>query len=381
MHKSARNLLSAIALSLLWAPAALALPIPAPPDFPSHSYVLMAYQSGQLLAAHNADKPVEPASITKIMTAYIVFDEIRNGRISLDDTVTVSEKAWRMGGSTMFLEVGDEVTVHQLLHGMITESGNDAALTLAEYVAGTGDAFAQYMNQYADWMGLEHSHFQNPTGMPGQNHVMSAHDMAILTKHLIQDFPELYGEYFSQKKFTYNGITQYNRNSLLWTDRSVDGVKTGHTESAGYGLVASAERNGMRLISAVTGTGSNNARTSASQALLNYGFRFFETYKTFDAGETIAKATIWKGTSNQLPLVATDAVYVTAPRDSKDALTTKIKLPTRLFAPVKQGEKIGTLQIMYKGKMLKQTPLYAATTVPVDGIVGRLIDELWLLFK
>lgn len=381
MQKRIRNLLIAVVFSLFWVQSVWALPIPAPPDFPSNSYVLMDYQSHQLLAAYNPDKPVEPASITKIMTAYIVFDEIRNGRISLDDVVTVSEKAWRMGGSTMFLEVGDQVTVHQLLHGMITESGNDAALTLAEYVAGTGDAFAQYMNQYANWMGLNNSHFENPTGMPDDGHVMSAHDMALLSSHLIHDFPKLYAEYFSQKQFTYNNITQYNRNSLLWTDQSVDGVKTGHTESAGYGLVASAKRHGMRLVSVVTGTGSNNARTSASQALLNYGFRFFDTYKTFDAGETIAKITIWKGTSNKLPLVATDAVYVTAPRDSEGALTSKVKLPTRLFAPVKQGEKVGTLQILYKGETLKRTPLYAAKDVPTDGILGRMIDEFWLLFQ
>lgn len=381
MHKTIRTLVISAATSLLWIHSALALPIPEPPDFPAHSYILVAHKSGQVLAGYNKDKPVEPASITKIMTAYIVFDEIRSGRISLDDTVTVSETAWRMGGSTMFLEVGDEVTVHKLLHGMLTASGNDAAYTLAQYVAGTADAFVQYMNEYADWMGLESTHFENATGLPEDGHVMSAHDIAIISSHLIDDFPKLYDKYFDQKKFTYNNITQYNRNSLLWTDKSVDGLKTGHTASAGYGLAASAERDGMRLISVVTGTGSNNARTSASQALLNYGFRFFDTYKAFGNGETIATATIWKGASDKLSLVAKNTVYVTAPTNSRDALTTSVKLPSRIVAPVKKGEKIGILQIAYQGEVLKQTPLYAAEAVPEAGFVGRMIDEFWLLFQ
>lgn len=381
MQKTIRNIAVAAAFSLFWAQTALALPIPEPPDFPATSYILMAHKSGQVLAAYHADKPVPPASITKIMTAYIVFDEIRSGRISLNDTVTVSKKAWRMGGSTMFLEVGDKVTVHKLLHGMITASGNDAAYTLARYVAGTADAFVQYMNEYADWMGLENTHFENATGLPAEGHVMSARDIAILSSHLIEDFPKLYDKYFDQKKFTYNNITQYNRNSLLWTDKSVDGIKTGHTKAAGYGLAASAERGGMRLISVVLGTGSNNARTSASQALLNYGFRFYDTYKAFSADETIATATIWKGTKDKLSLVAKDAVYVTAPANSREALTTRVKLPSRIVAPVKEGQRVGTLQIAYQGEVLKKTPLYAAETIPEDGFVGRMIDELLLFFQ
>lgn len=380
MHKTIRNITVAI-FCLLWVQSSLALPVPKPPDFPAHSYILMAHKSGQVLAAYRPDKAVEPASITKIMTAYITFDAIRNDRIALDDTVTISKKAWLMGGSTMFLEVGDKVTVHKLLHGMLTASGNDAAIALAEHIAGTVDAFAGYMNKYADWMGLKHTHFENPTGWPAEGHVMSAHDIATVSGHLIDDFPKLYDKYFDQKKFTYNGITQYNRNSLLWTDESVDGLKTGHTQSAGYGLAASAEREDMRLISVVTGTGSNNARTSASQALLNYGFRFYDTYKAFDDGEAIASTTIWKGTKNRLSLVAKKAVYVTAPANSRDQLNTSVEVPEHIIAPVKKGQQIGTLKIAYKDEVLQTTPLYAAKAVPENGIVGRLIDEAWLMFQ
>lgn len=381
MQKTIANIVVAAAFSLLWTPSALAQSVPAPPDFPSTSYVLMDQQSGQLLASANPEKRVEPASITKMMTVYIAFDEIRNGDLSLNDKVTISENAWRMDGSKMFVEVDEQVTVNKLLHGIVTSSGNDASVALAEHIAGSESGFAQYMNQYAKQMGLENAQFKNATGWPADGHYMSAHDMARLSSHLIGDFPELYEKYFEVKKFTFNEITQYNRNSLLWTDESVDGIKTGHTEAAGYGLAAAAKRDGMRLISVVTGTGSNNARSSASQSLLNYGFRFFQTYKIFDAGHSVAQATIWKGASDQVALVADGAVHVTAPRDNREALSTSAKLPSRIVAPIEKGEKLGTLRVAYQGKTMQETPLYASEAVPAAGIIGRVIDELWLLFE
>lgn len=381
MHQTIRYLVVAAVVGLLWTQTSQALPTPAPPDFPANSYILVDHNSGQVLASSNPEKRVEPASITKIMTTYIVFDEIRNGELSLDDKVTISEEAWRMGGSKMFVEVGDQITVNKLLHGVITSSGNDATVALAEHVAGSESTFAQYMNQYAEEMGLDNSHFVNATGWPADDHYMSAHDMATMSSHLIEDFPELYAKYYDVKEFTYNDIRQHNRNSLLWTDESVDGLKTGHTETAGYGLAASAERDGMRLISVVTGTDSNNARTSANQSLLNYGFRFFDTYKIFDAGQEIAEATIWKGASDKLPLVADGAVYVTAPSDGRNKLTTNAALRSRIVAPVEQDEQLGILTIAYQGETVRKTPLYAAEAVPAASIVGRMMDEFWLLFQ
>lgn len=360
---------------------AFALPIPQPPSFPADSYILVAHKSGQVLAASKPNQPVEPASMTKIMTSYIIFDEITSGNLALDEMVPISEKAWRMGGSKMFIEVGNKVSVKHLLHGMITSSGNDATVALAEYVAGSEKAFAVYMNQYAAKLGLDNSHFANTTGWPAPGHRMSAHDIAALSGALIDHFPKLYQQFYSQKKFAWNDIEQYNRNSLLWTDPSVDGIKTGHTKSAGYCLAASAKREDMRLISVVTGTSSDNARKSASAALLNYGFRFFETHKLFDAGAPVTEVRVWKGGQNMLPITARGAVYVTAPRGNRENLTTKAELPARIIAPVAKGQRLGTLTIAYDGTTLNKVPLYAGEAIAAGGFVGRMIDEFWLLFQ
>lgn len=375
------GLLAATTLLLGSVHPALALPIPEAPSFPSHSYILMGHNSGQVLAASNPDKHVEPASITKLMTTYIVFDEIKKGNLALTDMVTVSEKAWRMGGSKMFIEVGKKISVDHLLQGVIAISGNDATVALAEHVAGSVDTFAAFMNQYAAKLGLADSHFVNATGWPADNHYMSARDMATLASALIADFPKLYARYFAQKKFTWNDIEQYNRNSLLWTDKSVDGLKTGHTQAAGYCLVTSAEREGMRLIAVVTGTDSENARESASAALLNYGFRFFETHLLFEAGKPISTVPIWKGAQPTLPIVADGAVYVTAPRGGIEAVTTAAALPARIVAPVQKGQELGLLKIAYKGEPLHQAPLYAGAAVPLGGIFSRLWDEFLLIFQ
>lgn len=371
-----------LALVLLTAPlSARDLPIPEPPSFDATSYILVDAHSGQALAAREPDKRIEPASITKLMTTYIVFSEIADGNLALDEKVTVSEKAWRMGGSKMFIEVGKQIPVEDLLRGMIIVSGNDATIALAEHVAGSEDSFAGYMNQYATDLGLENSHFTNATGWPHPEHYMSARDIADLARALIRDFPSMYAEYYRKKEFTYNEIKQYNRNALLWTDPTVDGVKTGHTESAGYCLVASAERDGMRLISVVTGTGSNNARKSASASLLNYGYRFFETYKLFDADKPISQVRVWKGAEKMLPVDAGGPVYVTGPRGARDKLSTRAALPARLAAPIEEGAELGKLEILFGDEPLDERPLYAAEAMPAGGIVRSLTDEILLLFQ
>lgn len=378
----AKGLLYLVLLLLISASAlAKPLPIPEPPSLDARSFILLDFNSGQVLAEKNAEKHVEPASITKLMTTYILFDELAKGNIARDDKVTISEKAWRMGGSKMFIEVGSQVSVDDLLHGMITASGNDATVALAEYVGGTESTFADYMNQYARELGMENSHFVDASGWPHENHYMSAHDIARLLSAIIRDFPDLYAEYFHEKKFTYAGIEQYNRNSLLWSDDSVDGGKTGHTESAGYCLSASAKREDMRLVAVVTGTTSSNARKSQTAALLNYGFRFYESGHLFDAGKQISEVRVWKGDNTMLPVVAKGAVDVSFPRGQRDALTTSAELPSQLMAPIEKGERLGTLEIKYDDKVLSEVPLYAGKTIERGGIFRQLTDEVMMLFE
>lgn len=357
------------------------LPIPEPPSLDASSYILMDFDSGQILAGKTPDKRIEPASITKLMTTYIVFDEITKDNLALDDKVTISEKAWRMGGSKMFIEVGSRVSVDELLHGMITASGNDATVALAEYVAGTESTFADYMNQYAKELGMTGSHFVDASGWPHENHYMTAHDIARLLSAIISDFPDLYDQYFHEKKFTYNGIEQYNRNSLLWSDDSVDGGKTGHTESAGYCLSASAKRDNMRVIAVVTGTNSNNARKSQTSALLNYGFRFYENGHLFDAGKQIAEIRVWKGDQTMLPVVANGAVNVAFPRGQRDTLTTSAELPSHLAAPISKGDRLGTLNVKYDEQVLAEVPLYAGADIAEGGIFRQLTDEVMMMFE
>jgi D-alanyl-D-alanine carboxypeptidase (penicillin-binding protein 5/6) len=366
---------------LLIAPPANGLPIPEVSGVAAQSYLLMDFHSGQTLAAQSPEKRIEPASITKLMAAYIVFSEIADGNLALGDEVPVSEKAWRMGGSKMFIEVGKRIPVADLLRGMIIVSGNDATVALAEHIAGSEDGFAVYMNQYAKELGLENTHFTNATGWPHPDHYMSALDIARLTRAMIRNFPEMYAKYYREKEFTYNEIKQYNRNSLLWTDPTVDGVKTGHTEGAGYCLVASAERDGMRLISVVTGTDNNSVRKNASASLLNYGFRFFETYKLFAAEQPITNVRVWRGEEKMLPVDAGGPVYVTAPRGARDKLSSRAALPSRLTAPVAEDAELGRLEISFGDESIHELPLYAAESMPAGGLIRRLTDEVLLLFE
>lgn len=358
---------------------AAGIPTPAAPSFKAKSYALLDVKSGQFIVTKDPHEHIEPASLTKLMTIYIVFDELAHNKIHMDDKVPVSVKAWKTGGSRMFIQPNKPVTVKQLLHGVITDSGNDATVALAEYIGGTASTFATYMNQMAAQLGMKDSHFVNPDGLPKPKHYSSAYDLAILTRAIIRDFPQYY-KLFSQKEFTYNGIHQYNRNRLLWLDKSVDGLKTGHTENAGYCLVASAQRNGMRLISVVTGTPSDNARTQDSEALLNYGFRFYKTQQLFAANKPLQKVRVWKGAQTHVPVGVMKSIYITAPRDRFKDLSTQAQVHAQLMAPVAKHQKLGTLQVQLDGKTLKQAPIYALQAVPKGGWWSQLSDtvRLWI---
>lgn len=356
------------------------IPIPSPPALGADSYILMDYDSGRVLVKVNIDQRHDPASLTKMMTAYVVFSELKSKHIALDDMVTVSEKAWREPGSRMFIEVGEEVSVEALLQGMIVQSGNDASVALAEYVAGTESTFAQVMNQYAQALGMAHTHYVNATGLPNPEHYTTAHDTAVLAQALMRDFPEHY-HLFSEKQYTYNGIAQYNRNDLLWRDPSVDGIKTGHTEEAGYCLASSAEREGMRLITVVMGTDLEAARVSDTQALLNYGFRFFKTHRLYQAGQSLTKTRVWKGAVEMLPLGLTHDLFVTIPQRQYENLKASMTVHTLLMAPVKHGEQYGKVNVQLNGKTVASEPLVALEEVPEGSIWQRMKDKVLLMLK
>ena len=353
---------------------------PAPPAIDASSYFLMDYHSGHVLASQNTDQRLPPASLTKIMTVYVAASELAENHISLDDKVVVSEKAWKMPGSRMFIEVNREVLVRDLLNGIIIQSGNDASVALAEHISGDETVFADLMNQHAKRLGLQNTHYVNATGLPDEQHYTTAHDLAILASALIRDYPEMY-EIHSHKEFTYNNIKQTNRNRLLWLDKSVDGIKTGHTEEAGFCLVVSAKRDDMRLISVVMGAGSDKARTNANQSLLNYGFRFYETRKLFSAGDIVTNARIWKGISDQIDLGLQEDIYVTIARGQFDQLEQIYNLPERIIAPVQKGAETGTMQLELSGEKVLVTPLYAMDTVEEAGLFKRLKDNIQLMLN
>ncbi|NIR60989.1 MAG: D-alanyl-D-alanine carboxypeptidase [Gammaproteobacteria bacterium] len=379
MRRFLESVLVLAGLSL--APAAVpAADVPTPPDIGAESYILIDHHSGRVLAAREPDARVEPASITKLMTAYLAFKELEAGDVALSDKTVVSEKAWRMEGSRMFIEVGTEVTVEALLKGMIVQSGNDASVALAEHIAGSETVFVQMMNQEAEALGLANTHYTNATGLPHPEHYTTARDIARLTNALIGRFPQYY-EWYSQKKYAYNGIPQYNRNKLLWRDPAVDGVKTGHTEAAGYCLVTSAQRDNMRLVSVVMGTDSEEGRAQASQALLNYGFRFFETRRLYAAGDAVTEARIWKGASEVLALGLSRDLYVTFPRGRYTKLQATMDLDTAIVAPVARHEPHGTLNVSLGDDTLAERPLVAIEAVPEGGLWQRLTDGVLLMFE
>ncbi len=359
---------------------AQARPVPAPPIIGATSYLMIDAKSGQELSSLEPDTPVPPASLTKLMTTYVVFRAIREGQISLEDEVTVSEKAWRMQGSRMFIEVGNRVRVKDLLLGVIVQSGNDASVALAEYVAGSEAVFAEMMNQYAQALGMTSTHFVNATGWPHDDHYSTARDLAILARALIEEFPEHY-QWHAIKEFEWADITQPNRNRLLWRDDSVDGLKTGHTEAAGYCLVASAERDGMRVISVVLGTSSDKARIDGSQALINYGFRFFETRLLYKAGEEITRARVWKSAKEYSPLGVLEDLYITVPRGAYDSLESVHNMPAIIEAPVAAGQPLGELKVSLNDEALVQEQLRALEDNPSGSLWQRTVDTVMLWFE
>ncbi len=364
---------------------AISVPTPDPPSIDAKSWVLMDDASGLVVASNNPDERVEPASITKIMTDYVVSAELSNGKIKMDDPVFISEHAWRSGGagtdgSTSFLKVNSKVPLKDLLYGMIIQSGNDSAIALAEHVAGSEAAFAQLMNAYAERLGMTGTHYMNASGYPVENHYTTAHDVAILSRALIHNFPDDYA-ISGIKKFEWNGITQHNRNTLLWRDPSVDGIKTGHTRAAGYCLAASAKRGDQRMIAIVMGASSEKARANDAQTLLNYGFRFYETHKLYKAGETLASPELWKGKNEKLPLGVSEDVLVTVPRGRYDSLKANMQVPSALVAPFSKGQKVGMLEVSLDGKVVLTRPLVSLEVAPEGGFFSRMVDSVMLMFK
>lgn len=360
-------------------PAALAAPLATPPTIEARTWVLIDFASGQSLAESAADQRIEPASLTKLMSAYAVFWALRDGRLKMDEQVLISEHAWRAEGSRTFVQVGTRVPVDVLIKGMIVQSGNDATIALAERVGGSEPAFVQMMNGYAQRLGLSNTHFENASGLPSATHYSTARDLATLSRALIRDFPEYYSIY-AMREFTWNNIRQENRNGLLERDPSVDGIKTGHTDTAGYCLISSAQRSGMRLVSVVLGSRSVSARESGSSALLNYGFNFFESVTVKKAGETVLRPRIYKGSEQYVAVGTTGAVQVTVPRGQGATVTTRASVRQPLVAPLAANTAVGELQVDVSGKTVAKVALYPLSAVSEGGLWRRMVDTISLWF-
>lgn len=346
--------------------------VPAPPMVAADAYLLMDAMSGEVLVEGDADQRLPPASLTKMMTAYVVESELAAGRLSLDDEVLISEKAWRTGGSKTFVLVDTEVRVEDLMRGIVIQSGNDASIAMAEHLAGTEDNFATIMNQYAERMGLSNTNFTNATGLPSENLYSSARDMATLARHVILDHPQYY-PWYAEREFTFSDITQPNRNRLLWQNPSVDGLKTGHTEEAGYNLVASAVEDGMRLIAVVMGAATEPARIQETQKMLTYGFRYYESRQLHDGGSTLHEGRIWAGAQDTIDLGIAQDLHVTVPRNSGE-VRTRIELNGDIQAPVQSGDVLGQLRVELGDQVLAQRDLVALETVEQGGFIKRLVD-------
>ncbi|WP_376717186.1 D-alanyl-D-alanine carboxypeptidase family protein [Halomonas piscis] len=386
LRAAALGLVAAAAVTLAPAMAsAQAVPkpqtlIPAAPTLAASSWILMDANSGHILARQNADKRLPPASLTKLMTAYLVERELNQGSIEPDDKVNVSEKAWRTGGSKMFIEVGNQVSVEKLLHGIVIVSGNDASVAMAEHLAGGEAQFADLMNQHASRLDMENTHFKNATGLPVEGHYSSAHDLARLTRHIINDYPEHYKMY-SERSFTYGGIEQPNRNRLLWRDPSADGLKTGWTDAAGYCLVSSAKRDEMRLIAVVMGTKSEEARVQETQKLLSYGFRFYDTRHLYERGAVLASPRVWGGEIDKVRVGVDSEVTMTLPRNRSEELQARLNLDSDLSAPVAKGDEVGTLEVTLGDKVVGTRALVALEDVEEGGLFKRLMDQVKRFFS
>ncbi len=367
--------------ALLLAPSAhAAVPVPAPPQLDARGYLLVDHVSGRVLAERSADERLEPASITKLMTAYAVFHALAEGKLKLDEGVHISTRAWKAEGSRTFVQVGTQVPVDVLIQGMIVQSGNDATIALAERVGGSEETFAQLMNNYAKQLGMRSTNFENSTGLPGPQHYTTARDIAILSRAIIKEFPQYY-RWYSQRDFTWNNIRQPNRNGLLGMNIGVDGIKTGHTESAGYCLVTSAKRNDMRLVSVVLGTPSIRAREEASRALLEYGFNFYETKRVYRAGRTLASARVWKAEESPVELGLPEDLWLTVPRGQAANLRGTVTKMQNLVAPIPTTTQIGELQIYLGSDVIARRPLHPIKEVAQGGLFRRAMDSFWLWFE
>ena len=349
--------------------------VPKAPKLNLSSYILLEASTNTVIAEFNSDNQIAPASMTKVMSGYVIADQIANGSISLDDKVLISEKAWKTGGSKMFIEAGKRVSVKDLLSGIVIQSGNDATIAMAEYVAGSEEGFVDFMNAYASEMGLTNTLFQNSTGFSDPNHFTSAKDLAKLTQELINKFPDHYATY-KEKEFTFSGIRQLNRNKLLWRDDSVDGVKTGHTDSAGFCLISSARRNDMRLIAVVAGSESENERLTASQRLLEYGFRFYATQKLVSQETKVTTAKVWGGTTDEVALGSTQDIYLTLPRSEFKNIKANYQFTNNLQAPIEIGEQIGSIEFTSNDRVVLSAPLMAIENVEAKGFFGMLWARL-----
>ncbi len=378
--KPIKTVAAVLALGLSLVAHAQVQVLPSPPSVKARSYLVIDFNSGIEVASHNPDERMEPASITKLMSAYVVFHEIALGRLSLSDEARISERAWRTPGSRMFVNVNSSVSVENLLKGIIIQSGNDATVALAEHVAGTEEAFTQMMNAHAQRLGMTDSHFANSTGLPHDELYTTARDIATLTRAMITEFPEYYA-WYAEREFTWNDIRQTNRNTLLWRDVSVDGVKTGHTESAGYCLVSSAERDGSRIISVVFGTDSERARADITQALLNYGFRFFETHQLYAANTELAQARVWKGAVESVPVGVREDLWVTIPRGHYQNLNATMDLQLEVMAPVEADTELGRVRVTLDGEVVADRPLQALAPVAEGSLWRQIVDSVLLWFE
>ena len=354
--------------------------VPNAPELDLKSYILIESNTNTVIAEFNSADLIEPASMTKVMTGYVVSDQIKNELISLNDQVLISEKAWKMEGSKMFIEVGKKVSILDLLKGIIIQSGNDASVAIAEYVGGTEDGFVDLMNSYAGALGMNDTNYINSTGLPAEGHFTSARDLATLTAKFINNFPDEYALY-KEKQYTFNNIKQLNRNKLLWRDESSDGVKTGHTSTAGYCLIGSAERGNMRLITVVAGSDSDNDRFLSTQRLLEYGFRFYATQKYFDPNKEYVSAKVWGGRSEQIQLGVSDEISITLPRTSFKDIKVDYEYKSNVQAPIIKGQVMGSLKIISDGEVVKTADLIALENVEAKGFFGRLWSSfvLWVM--
>lgn len=378
--KSIAALLAGLLALAVSVPSVAEIPAVPAPHMAAKSFVLVDFPTGQTLTSQNPDERIDPASLTKLMTAYVVFEAIKQKKLSLTQTLPVSVKAWKAEGSRMFIQPDMPVTVDELLHGVIIQSGNDASIALAEGVAGSEDLFAEVMNSKAVQFGLKNTHFINATGLPNKEHYSTAHDIALIASAIIRDFPEFFPLY-SQKEYTYNKITQPNRNRLLWQDKFVDGMKTGHTEAAGFCLVSTAKRDDRRLISVVLGTASDNARTVESQKLLNYGFQFFDTKRLYQKGQSVATLEVFKGETKTVSAGFQRDLFLTLPRDQFAKLKATLATTQPLLAPLAAGQKVGTMKVTLDDKTVDEFPVVALQDVPAAGFFGRTWDSIRLLWS